>query len=122
MENSNENSSHDNVETNNDNRREFIKKYGKYAAITPIALTTLMAPGRKAIASGRHCPPGGRPGGRPGSGGPGGGRPGRGGPGGGRPGRGGPGGGRPGRGGPGGGRPGRGGPGGGRPGGGHRRP
>lgn len=32
-------------------RRDFIKKFGKYGVATPVAITTLMAPGSKAAAA-----------------------------------------------------------------------
>lgn len=34
-----------------DNRRDFLKRFGKYAAVTPVALTTLMSTESKAAAS-----------------------------------------------------------------------
>jgi len=34
-----------------DSRRDFLKRFGKYAAVTPVALTTLMSPGIKAAPS-----------------------------------------------------------------------
>lgn len=37
-------------ETVEDSRREFLKRYGKYAAVTPVALTSLMAPGKASAA------------------------------------------------------------------------
>ncbi|QBY03152.1 hypothetical protein E2K93_01655 [Thalassotalea sp. HSM 43] len=36
-------------------RREFIKKYGKLAAVTPVALTTLMSP--ETSAAPKSCKP-----------------------------------------------------------------
>lgn len=34
-----------------DGRRDFLKRFGKYGAVTPVALTTLMSPGNKAAAA-----------------------------------------------------------------------
>ncbi len=53
-------STDENYEANDsglDNRRDFIKRYGKYAAMTPVAMTTLMSPQAKAISSGIGFPP-----------------------------------------------------------------
>ncbi|NMP16479.1 hypothetical protein [Thalassotalea sp. Y01] len=52
------------VKTASQTRREFIKKYGKLAAVTPVALTTLMSPETSAAPKSckpqqgnKHCPP-----------------------------------------------------------------
>lgn len=54
MDHENHNIEADNSETMNEktnSRRDFIKKFGKYGVATPVAMTTLMAPGSKAAAS-----------------------------------------------------------------------
>lgn len=43
------NDSQENIQLNG--RRDFIKKFGKYGVATPVAITTLMAPGSKAAAA-----------------------------------------------------------------------
>ncbi|QDP00647.1 hypothetical protein [Thalassotalea sp. PS06] len=47
-------------------RRQFMKKYGKLAAVTPLAVTALMTPKTSAAPKSckpnqdnKHCPPGG---------------------------------------------------------------